>query len=162
MRKADRGTAAAAASSAASCSTTPAVFTARCRLWNHRSGLRGRVRLRIQADTGRLRPVETLELYSFMGSADGGEPFGRLLVKSGTIYGTTAFGGSSTGSCDIQGCGLVLEITPKVDSGLRSALIGGYEFDSVAERVVRVHSRRTINLEVVGNYLTIVLSKSLN
>jgi hypothetical protein len=51
-------------------------------------------------------------MYSFMGSADGGEPFGRLLVTPGAIYGTTAFGGSATGSCSVLGCGVVFEIVP--------------------------------------------------
>ena len=52
-------------------------------------------------------------LYEFTGTADGGEPFGRLLLdKAGNIFGTTLYGGSSTGSCWIFGCGVVFEIKP--------------------------------------------------
>ena len=51
-------------------------------------------------------------LYAFMGGADGGEPFDRLLVTPGGIYGTTIYGGSSAYPCQIQGCGVVFEITP--------------------------------------------------
>ena len=52
-------------------------------------------------------------LYEFKGTADGGEPFGRLLLdKAGNIFGTTLYGGSSTGSCQIFGCGVVFEIRP--------------------------------------------------
>ena len=52
-------------------------------------------------------------LYEFKGLADGGEPYGRLLVdKAGNIFGTTIHGGRSTGLCHIFGCGVVFEITP--------------------------------------------------
>ena len=52
-------------------------------------------------------------LYEFRGTADGGEPFGRLLIdKAGTIFGTTVYGGSSVGPCQVLGCGVVFAITP--------------------------------------------------
>ena len=52
-------------------------------------------------------------LYEFHGTADGGEPFDRLIFdKAGNIFGTTQYGGSSTGPCRIYGCGVVFEITP--------------------------------------------------
>lgn len=52
-------------------------------------------------------------LYEFTGAADGGEPFSRVLIdKSGNIFGTTIYAGSSTGSCKVLGCGVVFEIKP--------------------------------------------------
>jgi len=52
-------------------------------------------------------------LYEFRGTADGGEPFDRLLLdKAGNILGTTEYGGTSTYPCNIFGCGVVFEITP--------------------------------------------------
>jgi len=52
-------------------------------------------------------------LYEFDGADDGGEPWGGLVIdKPGNIFGTTVFGGSSTGTCQYGGCGVVFEITP--------------------------------------------------
>jgi uncharacterized repeat protein (TIGR03803 family) len=49
-------------------------------------------------------------LYSFTGSADGGQPSAGLIFDaSGNLYGTTNFGGS--GNCN-QGCGTVFKLTP--------------------------------------------------
>jgi uncharacterized repeat protein (TIGR03803 family) len=53
-------------------------------------------------------------VHSFgLRSGDGAEPLAGLVDNNGTLYGTTAFGGS--GSCDIDGgseCGTVYAITP--------------------------------------------------
>jgi uncharacterized repeat protein (TIGR03803 family) len=53
-------------------------------------------------------------LHDFTGGADGGTPFGSVVLDaSGNLYGTTFFGG--TGQCNAQGyagCGVVFEITP--------------------------------------------------
>jgi len=50
-------------------------------------------------------------VYEFSGTADGGEPFDRLLLdKAGSIFGTTYYGGSSAGNCKVLGCGVVFEI----------------------------------------------------
>jgi uncharacterized repeat protein (TIGR03803 family) len=50
-------------------------------------------------------------LYEFRGTADGGEPSGRLLLdQAGNIFGTTEYGGNSTYPCNIYGCGVVFEI----------------------------------------------------
>jgi uncharacterized repeat protein (TIGR03803 family) len=52
-------------------------------------------------------------VYQFGGDPDGGEPFGQLLIdKAGHIFGTTQYGGSSTGTCALLGCGVVFEIAP--------------------------------------------------
>jgi len=49
-------------------------------------------------------------LYSFTGSADGGQPSGSLIFDaSGSLYGTTNFGGN--GNCNM-GCGTVFKLTP--------------------------------------------------
>jgi uncharacterized repeat protein (TIGR03803 family) len=50
-------------------------------------------------------------LYEFSGTADGGEPFDRLLLdKTGNVFGTTQYGGDTTYPCNIFGCGVVFEI----------------------------------------------------
>lgn len=49
-------------------------------------------------------------LHSFSGGIDGADPFADLIDVSGTLYGTTARGG--TNSCEDEGCGTVFELTP--------------------------------------------------
>jgi uncharacterized repeat protein (TIGR03803 family) len=49
-------------------------------------------------------------LYSFTGGADGGYPYGSLVIKAGTIYGTTSAGGNTSGSCFPSGCGVVFKL----------------------------------------------------
>ncbi|MGA7284417.1 MAG: choice-of-anchor tandem repeat GloVer-containing protein [Candidatus Cybelea sp.] len=49
-------------------------------------------------------------LYSFKGGADGAQPFAGLIELHGTLYGTTAYGG--TGCSGTSGCGTVFESTP--------------------------------------------------
>jgi hypothetical protein len=56
-------------------------------------------------------------LYSFKGtqSGDGSEPHASLIADpTGTLYGTTAFGGSSacTPPFGGPGCGVVFKVTP--------------------------------------------------
>jgi uncharacterized repeat protein (TIGR03803 family) len=47
-------------------------------------------------------------LYSFMGAADGGEPYkGVTLGAQGDIYGTAGVGGLHVGPCTDTGCGVV-------------------------------------------------------
>ncbi len=48
-------------------------------------------------------------LYSFKGSDDGAQPFAGLIELDGTLYGTTAYGG--TGCSGTSGCGTVFEST---------------------------------------------------
>ncbi len=51
-------------------------------------------------------------LYSFTGLDDGGEPYGRLTFDGfGNLYGTTAFGGDSSGD------GVVFQLVPPVEGG---------------------------------------------
>jgi uncharacterized repeat protein (TIGR03803 family) len=53
-------------------------------------------------------------LHDFTGGADGGQPWGQVVLDAnGNIYGTASIGGSSVGSCyQGLGCGVVFEITP--------------------------------------------------
>jgi len=48
-------------------------------------------------------------LYSFKGGDDGAQPFAGLIELNGTLYGTTAYGG--TGCSGSSGCGTVFEST---------------------------------------------------
>jgi uncharacterized repeat protein (TIGR03803 family) len=49
-------------------------------------------------------------LYSFTGGADGSTPYGGLIRDgAGNLYGTTAFGGSTT-ACNTNGCGTVFKL----------------------------------------------------
>jgi len=48
-------------------------------------------------------------LYRFQGDADGWNPIGFLIAdKTGNLYGTTTYGGSS--ACDLYGCGTVFQL----------------------------------------------------
>src|SRR5579864_731596 len=52
-------------------------------------------------------------LYSFGGGADGGKPYGGVIMDgSGAIYGTTAYAGTFEKGCDPYGCGVAFELTP--------------------------------------------------
>ena len=53
--------------------------------------------------------VETV-LHSFLGGADGQEPFSGLTNLNGTLYGTTFFGGQP--GCTGAGCGTVFSLDP--------------------------------------------------
>jgi uncharacterized repeat protein (TIGR03803 family) len=57
-------------------------------------------------------------LHSFVGSPDGLDPAAAGLVfdAAGNLYGTTAFGGS-TSNCGSLGCGVVFSLTPNSDGG---------------------------------------------
>jgi uncharacterized repeat protein (TIGR03803 family) len=62
-------------------------------------------------------------IYSFKGGSDGANPAAGLTAsKSGTLFGTTAFGGATTGSCQSSGCGVVFELTPAGSSYTESVL----------------------------------------
>ncbi len=49
-------------------------------------------------------------LYSFTGKSDGGYPQGGVVYSHGALYGTTQYGGSTSGECK-SGCGTVFKIT---------------------------------------------------
>lgn len=49
-------------------------------------------------------------LHSFLGGADGQEPFDGLMSLNGTLYGTTFFGGEP--GCLRDGCGTVFSVDP--------------------------------------------------
>ncbi len=54
-------------------------------------------------------------LYSFTGGADGGTPWGDLVMdKQGNLYGTTVYGGVTGSGCwsTGPGCGTVFKLTP--------------------------------------------------
>jgi uncharacterized repeat protein (TIGR03803 family) len=48
-------------------------------------------------------------LYSFKGGKDGAIPLDRLVLLGGSLFGTTQFGGNTTGICS-SGCGTVFKI----------------------------------------------------
>jgi uncharacterized repeat protein (TIGR03803 family) len=51
-------------------------------------------------------------LYGFMGGTDGANPNTSLISINGTLYGTTAYGGRTSGCPLDTGCGTVFSITP--------------------------------------------------
>jgi len=59
-------------------------------------------------------------LYSFTGGSGGGYPFAEVIIDStGNIYGTTGFGGKTTGCPYSAGCGVVFKLSA---TGTESAL----------------------------------------
>lgn len=69
-------------------------------------------------------------IYNFKGGSDGANPaVGLTEGKSGTLYGTTAFGGALTGSCRGSGCGVVFELTPG-GSGYTESVLHRFEAGS--------------------------------
>ncbi len=49
-------------------------------------------------------------VYSFRGAPDGAVPYGTLILRNGSFYGTTAYGGNATRPCvggGIVGCGTI-------------------------------------------------------
>jgi hypothetical protein len=52
-------------------------------------------------------------LYVFTGQADGANPTtGVVFDQYGNLYGAAGFGGSFSGTCDYEGCGVVYKLTP--------------------------------------------------
>jgi len=65
-------------------------------------------------------------LYKFAGRpADGGYPQGDLIDVNGTLYGTTAFGGSSSGCGSIITCGTVFSVTTAGKEKVLYSFTGG-------------------------------------
>ena len=56
-------------------------------------------------------------IYGFSGP-DGMQPQGNLTIDdAGNLYGTTAYGGSNSKSCNNQGCGTVFMLSPPTNGG---------------------------------------------
>lgn len=71
-------------------------------------------------------------LYAFKGGRDGAEPTAGLVEVNGTLYGTTAFGGSAT-KCDGGGCGTVFSFNPTTSTEtVIYAFKGGNGYDPAA------------------------------
>jgi hypothetical protein len=71
-------------------------------------------------------------LHSFQGGSDGFGPSSDLFIdQQGAIYGTTAWGGILTGSCDnlLGGCGTIFRMTPNSDGTWTHAVL--YSFQPV-------------------------------
>jgi uncharacterized repeat protein (TIGR03803 family) len=68
-------------------------------------------------------------LYTFTGGADGDIPASALTADtSGNLYGTTAFGGNTTGICASgPGCGVVFKVDPAGNESVLYAFSGGYD-----------------------------------
>jgi uncharacterized repeat protein (TIGR03803 family) len=66
-------------------------------------------------------------LYTFTGGADGDNPASALTADtSGNLYGTTAFGGNTTGICASgPGCGVVFEVGPTGSETVLYSFTGG-------------------------------------
>src|SRR5258708_3669115 len=64
-------------------------------------------------------------IYAFTGQADGGFPYSNLISDAaGNLYGTTIFGGNSTGNeCGGGGCGVVYELSPASGGGWTEKVI---------------------------------------
>jgi uncharacterized repeat protein (TIGR03803 family) len=66
----------------------------------------------VQATAGGLGDLQTL--YVFSGGADGANPYAGVIfanvLTAGVLYGTTAFGGDTTGACGAAGCGLLYRL----------------------------------------------------
>ncbi len=72
-----------------------------------------------------LCPWRETVLYSFTGGNDGGYPtYGDLAFdQAGNIYGTTSYGGNTTGYCsDYGGCGVVFELSPSPEAWTENVL----------------------------------------
>lgn len=56
-------------------------------------------------------PWSARVLYEFQGADDGGNPSAMIMDSSGTIYGTTEYGGVFNKNCPL-GCGVIFELLP--------------------------------------------------
>jgi uncharacterized repeat protein (TIGR03803 family) len=65
-------------------------------------------------------------LHNFTGGADGGQPIAGLVFDgTGNLYGTTAVGGVARygRGCDLNGCGVVFELTPHPDGSWKEKVL---------------------------------------
>jgi uncharacterized repeat protein (TIGR03803 family) len=63
-------------------------------------------------------------VYKFKGGQDGENPYARLVVLNGALYGTTAVGGG-TGCGSAAGCGTVFKVTTSGDEHVLHSFGGG-------------------------------------
>jgi uncharacterized repeat protein (TIGR03803 family) len=69
-----------------------------------------------------LCPWKESVLYSFMGDSDGANPTANVIFdQSGTLYGTTQFGGSTWQSCT-SGCGTIFQLAPSGNAWIETVL----------------------------------------
>lgn len=60
-------------------------------------------------------------LYTFMGTGDGAQPNGNMLMDhAGNLYGTTTYGGDF--NCYVRGCGVVFELMPNATGWVETVL----------------------------------------
>ena len=79
-------------------------------------------------------------LYTFSGGSDGGFPYAAPLFDStGNLFGTTSYGGNSSGSncADVAGCGVVFELSsvigPDVKLSPTSLIFGSQTLDTTSK-----------------------------
>jgi uncharacterized repeat protein (TIGR03803 family) len=64
-------------------------------------------------------------LYAFTGNADGGVPYGGVVLDpAGNVYGTTTFGGNFGGFCGTAGCGVVFKVDTRGHESLPHTFTG--------------------------------------
>jgi uncharacterized repeat protein (TIGR03803 family) len=81
-----------------------------------------------------------ITLYTFQGGADGETPTAGLIFdSSGNLYGTTNFGGGTTG-CNKVGCGTAFELSPNGDGTwtetILHSFVGGKDGNEPASMLV--------------------------
>lgn len=92
-----------------------------------------------------------MTLYSFMGGADGGEPYkGVTLDRDGNLYGTAVTGGS--GSCE-GGCGVLYKVTKTKGAWTQKvihAFTGGDDGSGPGSRVTVDHAGNIYGMAPTG------------
>ncbi len=70
-------------------------------------------------------------LYRFTGDADGGNPFGGVVLDAaGNLFGTTGHGGGTISACSGGGCGTIFELSPTATGWAQKTL---YSFTGGAD-----------------------------
>jgi len=67
--------------------------------------------VQLNPPTHKNSPWTVQPLYEFQGASDGGNPTSIFMDRTGTIFGTTAYGGDFNKNCPL-GCGVVFELFP--------------------------------------------------
>jgi len=66
-------------------------------------------------------PWNETEIYTFTGASDGSSPFGVIMDKTGSLYGTTLWGGNNA-DCKGSGCGTIFKLTNQAGTWTDSTL----------------------------------------